>query len=262
MRDHAALRISFLTAEDQPVLPPSFPVVHPFYRDSFSALYQVEKRDLAYDSRPFPTENLTFLLDVLRCVLAKVPKEPRVPAYFFDIRTTEEFSQTAPEYALLEGMELRHTQPLSVKGMGSLALIMGLQLISVYLETGQIALACCSELDTMYDTPRRDKLCRRACGFWAGYGPGEYDVERFGFCEDREELWALAASDRPDWIYTEDPALAGMMPSTAVTVGANGMLDPLFRLAKDTIHGQPFRVFTILRHGGHYGYYELYKKGE
>lgn len=261
MRNPATLRISFLTTADQPMFLPSVSVVHPFYQDSFSALYQVEKSTLINDGRAFPTENLQFLLGVLRSVLAKASVEPQAPAYFFDIRTTEEFSQTAPEYALLENLELRHTQPLSIKGMGSLALIMGLQLASLYLEMGQSALVSCSELDTVYDATLRDKLCRRACGFLLGYGSGEFELERFGFCEDPKELLTLVESRRPDWIYTEDPATAQIIPSNAVTVGSNGMLDPLFHLSEESTH-KSFRILTLLRHGKHYGYYELYKKGE
>lgn len=264
MRDQGTLQISFLKVGTQPMLPPSVPAAHPFYEDSFAALYQVEKGSLPHADQPFPTENLPFLLEVLRPVLAKAPAG--FPAYFFDVRTTEEFSQTAPEYALLEGLGLQHTQPLSVKGMGSLALILGLQLASLYLESGQNALMCCAELDTIYDAPLRESLCRKACGFFLDRGSGTVQLERFGFCEDKRELQRLAErfteEAQPDWIYTEEPAFAHGNLSAPVTVGSNGMLDPFFRLADESAHARSFRILTLLRHGKRYGYYELYKKGE
>lgn len=255
------LRISFLTSANQPIFPPSVPVVHPFYRDAFSALYHVEKSSLAEDDRVYPTENYTFLLDMLHTVLQKAPPDLQTPDYFFDTRITEEFCQTAPEYALLEGLGLRRTQPLGIRGMGSLALVYSFQLADLYLSKKDIALMCCAELDTVYDHPPKSEPCRKACGFIISRQSGDCILEKFGFIQSKQDAAELAESKEVEQVYTNSSAIAHAISDADVLITPNGFLDPLMHLIDQKKQGRAFRQLVILQYGEQFGYYQLYCQG-
>lgn len=249
------LRMICLNTAQCPPLSEDIPVVHPFYCDTFSTLYHIPKEALSIDQRPYPTENYHFLLDTLRPVL----QEGKCPSYFFDIRSTEEFTQTAPEYALLDGLHINNAQPLCVKGMGSLALPQGFRIASLYLKPGEQALMCCSRLETKYDSsggaPRR-----MACGFLLERGAGDLTIERFGLLDSCSEVQKLVDSSNADSIYTEEPALTAELDSSVIVCGEEGMLEPFSLLMKTAEPNHSLRLLVILKQGRHYGFYQILRK--
>ena len=69
----------------------NYPDVHPFYKDSFSFLYDLE------EIRTAEKRETDWMMEALKNTMADAnPEHP--PKYFFDVRTTEEFSCPAPEY--------------------------------------------------------------------------------------------------------------------------------------------------------------------
>ena len=84
-------------------------VVQSFYRDSFSALYNLKIDD---DGNKYLNHHENFLLPLLK--RASNGFEPQL-RYFYDVRTTEEYEQPALDYALLFSAGLKDVSPLSVK---------------------------------------------------------------------------------------------------------------------------------------------------
>lgn len=122
--------------------------VHPFYQTAFCRLYGLNESEVKVKDGFYPKDNYDFLLPVLRELA--VGRETEV-SHFYDVRTTEEFLQPAPEYALLKGAGLPRVSPLGVKGMGAFALPFSLVLAELSAEVNRCALVLCSEIFTPAD---------------------------------------------------------------------------------------------------------------
>ena len=72
--------------------------VHPFYRDTFAALYGINAEKCSEEEGACPDANLKMLLPLIKN--AAKGYEDRI-GFFYDVRTTEEFGYPAPEYLLL-----------------------------------------------------------------------------------------------------------------------------------------------------------------
>lgn len=228
-------------------------VVHSFYADSFSTLYDVPKEKII-NSKKIPTENTDFLLSVIGKTMKKSNNKPN---YFFDIRTTEEFGRTAPEYALLHELNLNTTVPLSIKGMGSLSIILGFQLASLYIENKKTALFCVSELYHKYDEVSAEKKNKKAVSFFLTSDKGKIKLKDFGFIKTAEETENLLRDEHFDAVFIENTELTNANNIQVIPVNS-GLVSPFMH---EIISSPAFRLMTILRYKDNYGFY-IIEKGE
>lgn len=129
-----------------------FAFVHPFYRDTFAKLYNVDAQSLISANEDYPKESLNLLLPLLRDVSKGYEEKIRC---FYDVRITEEFGYPAPEYLLLQGAELSKVSPLCVKGMKALSLPFALILAEHALQNGDYGVICCANLNTPFDNSKK-----------------------------------------------------------------------------------------------------------
>ena len=164
--------------------------VHPFYQTTFCRLYGKEESEVKVEEGVYPRDNYEFLIPVLQELVAGREKEI---SHFYDVRTTEEFSQPAPEYALLKGAGLQRTAPLGVKGMGAFALPFALVLAENSVEENKFAVILCAEIYTPADGEKYRNSRRGCCGFLLRKGSadqvqGKNCVLAYRFHMTREEI--------------------------------------------------------------------------
>lgn len=121
-------------------------VVHGFYRDSFAALYGLEVSDINEECSYISTHT-----DLL-CPLVKAAAKgfEHTIRFFYDVRTSEEFEQTSPEYSLLASAGLNHVSPLCIRSNNGTALLTALQIAMLDIKD-EPALFCCSDLPNRFD---------------------------------------------------------------------------------------------------------------
>lgn len=137
---------------DSKKVPENGTFVHPFYRDTFVALYGIDAEKGSEEEECCPDANLKMLLPLIKNTVKGY--EDRI-GFFYDVRTTEEFGYPAPEYLLLHGAGLTHISPLGVKGMKALVFPFALLLAEQEMKEGDYALVCCAQLDTPFDPGER-----------------------------------------------------------------------------------------------------------
>lgn len=115
--------------------------VHPFYQTMFRKLYELDEKDAEryIGKEGAITENCDFLIPLVKEVWEA---NQSFVHQFYDIRTSEETGHVAPEYAILKGAGIRDISPINIRGMGSMALLFGLQMIETVVndENGAIVL--------------------------------------------------------------------------------------------------------------------------
>lgn len=227
------------------------PTLHPFYCDSFSALYDIPKDSLCTNEKV----DLEWILSSMRNTLKKIKKEPN---YFFDVRTTEDFSSPAPEYALLHRLNFKNTAPLSIKGMGTLSLIQAFRISEQYLKESEIALFCLAEQYHRYDANGEKDFRGHAITFIMTKEPGEFLIEEMGFCETKQELLTLCKTEVFDAIYID--ANSETLSTIPASIGLTPFLtEPFLCLNRITTRFQSFRVICISQYYNTFGYYIIRK---
>lgn len=136
--------------------------VHPFYKTAFCRLYEMEESEVKAEEGVYPRDNYEFLIPIVRELADG--KEGDI-THFYDVRTTEEFLQTAPEYALLKGAGIQKASPLGVKGMDAFALPFALMLAEKNVEENKMALILCAEIYVPADGEVYGNSMKRCCGF-------------------------------------------------------------------------------------------------
>ena len=121
-------------------------IVHGFYKDSFAALYGLDAHSIDEECTYINT-NTDFLISLL--VAATKGFEDKI-RFFYDVRTSEEFGQTSPDYAILAGAGLHKVSPLCIKSSNNTALLIAIQIALLDIDN-EPALFCYSDLPTRYD---------------------------------------------------------------------------------------------------------------
>lgn len=222
----------------------NFPDVHPFYRRSFEILYDLKEIQTAEQ------RETDWMIEPLERTLEDAALEIP-PNYFFDVRTTEEFSCPAPEYYLLKQLNLAHTSPLSVKGMGGLAIVQALFIAEQYVQTDKSVLFCAAQHYHCYDNAANSE--QAAVSFIASKKAGEYFVESIGLCRTYEDAVNIIKDNPSDIIYTDIEQLCfqGLVKTSPF------LTQPLICLTSLPI--QTGRIICISRYQEYYGYYILRK---
>jgi len=171
--------------------------VHEFYKDSFSALYGIKKNSIIYQH----DSNIEWLVTPINKTVAELGQN-KIPKYFFDVRTTEDFSSPAPEYLLLHKVGLKNTCPLCVKGMGVISLIMAFQLANLYLTKKETALFCLVEQYNYYDDKKNiDGYC---ASFSVSMTEGDFQIVEYGICNSEKEINDIIHKTVYDDVIIED----------------------------------------------------------
>lgn len=227
------------------------PTLHPFYFDSFSTLYGIPKDSLCVNEK----RDLEWVLSSMRNTLNNIGKEPN---YFFDVRTTEDFSSPAPEYALLHRLNFKNSAPLSIKGMGTLSLIQAFRISEQYLKESEIALFCLVEQYHRYDVNSEKDFRGNALTFLATKKQGEFLIEEMGFCETKQELLILCQTEAFDAIYID--ANSETLSTIPASIRLTPFLtEPFLYLKKIAARFKSFRVICISQYYNTFGYYVIRK---
>lgn len=244
-----------LTIDAQPPLPDGTAVVHPFYKTSFLRLSGLteEEADL---TEAYPHANEDFLVPILRTASAGYEREI---TRFYDVRTTEEYGQAAPEYALLAGAGLRRVSPLSVKGKG--ALPFALQLAEEQLACGETVLFCCAELYTPLDGQHGKR--RDACAFLLRkFSPEDTLEGRTLILEHRcnvskDDVLAAVEREGAALICADDGD--AMAWDKGRYVETSGLIQPFAELLPIRKNAH---IWIVSHDGGRYSYLHILKGGK
>lgn len=114
--------------------------VHGFYSDTIEKLYGMAVSPIAPRS---PTRNHSFLVNLIDAVIKDSTDEIK---RFYDIRLEEELGAAAPQYEILDALNLPKLLPLCIKGMGILSVSEGLKLAETQLGQDEAAIFAVSRL--------------------------------------------------------------------------------------------------------------------
>lgn len=125
---------------------PLNPFVHSFYGTMFGKLYGLDERESkAYIGKE---GQVTYSCDFLEPLVREVwEKNKNCMSGFYNIRTSEETGQTAPEYAILKKAGIKNISPVCIRGMGSMAFLFGLQILETAVNEGDCALMLLAEME-------------------------------------------------------------------------------------------------------------------
>lgn len=224
--------------------------IHNFYRDSFSALYGIKNEEICN----FNDLNIEWILNSLKNTLINQQEEAESPEYFFDIRTTEDYSSPAPEYLILHKLGLKNTNPLSVKGMGTISFIMALKIADTYLKNDEKALFCLMEQYNRYDINKADGYC---ASFLASRMKGDYKIVEYDIYSSEDQIRRLIKEKRFDDIIVED----GNDESTIKIEYDVPFLTGIFGMLKAQLDNCNKRLLFIYKSHGMWGYI-IFSKGE
>ncbi len=222
----------------------NFPDVHPFYRNSFGFLYGLK------EIRTVEQRETDWMIDALKTTMADAKLE-HPPKYFFDVRTTEEFSCPAPEYYLLKQLHLERISPLSIKGMGGLALIQAFLIAEQYVQIQESALFCTAQRYHYYDNTTYPEQV--AVSFIISKENGDYFLESVGFCKTYEDIVQMVQDNTFNIIYTdiELTHFQDFMKTTPF------LTQPLICMTSPSV--QTGRILCISKYQDYYGYYIIRK---
>lgn len=222
----------------------NYPDVHPFYKDSFSFLYDLE------EIRTAEKRETDWMMEALKNTMADAkPEHP--PKYFFDVRTTEEFSCPAPEYYLLKQLHIERISPLSVKGMGGLSLIQAFLIAEQYVQIQEPALFCVAQRYHCYDnTTNHDQT---AVSFLVSKESGDFFLESAGFCQTYEEVIQMVQRNSFRMVFSDTKLTC----SHNLTKTTSFLTQPLIFLTSSSV--QNGRIACISEYQGCYGYYIIRK---
>ena len=223
----------------------NYPDVHLFYKDSFCFLYDLE------EVRTAEQRETDWMIEALKNTMTEVNTE-HPPKYFFDVRTTEEFSCPAPEYYLLKQLYIKHISPISVKGMEGLSLIQAFLIAEQYVQIQESALFCVAQRYHCYDNIISHE--QTAVSFIVSKESGDYFLESVGFCRNYEEVAQMVQDNSFNMIYTD----IELTRSHALTKTTPFLTQPLILLTSSSVLND--RILCISEYQGCYGYYIIRKE--
>ena len=243
--------ISFINNQKNELCGEYQPNLHPFYTPSFTALYKLP--NIQSNSNATRDKNSEWIINSLKRTLNNIDDEP---TFFFDVRTTEDFSSPAPEYLILKNLNLKRTTPLNIKGMGQLAIVQAFQISDLYLTDGGTALFSVVEEYHLFDQIPRSQQGGFISSFLLTSTKGEMEIEEYGFFELEEKVICFLTDNKFDKIYTGFDWISEY-PNTVI-------LDCFFvnafqKLSELNTQSSTFRVAFITKYKEKYGYYIIRK---
>lgn len=254
-------KIADLVWREQPADLPK-PFVHPFYETLFRRVYGLEKAEAqAYIGQHGPlTETRDFLMPLVKEVW---DKHRETVTQFLDIRTSEEAGQAALEYAILQGAGIRNISPICIRGMGSMALLVGLQIFDAI--GGDCAVVLLSELEHGFSA----RLNNTACAF-ALYSQKVFDRQEGIWITDyrthitADEMYAAVSGFNGAVIFTEIELEAAPADCRSILHKGQGLTMPLRLLYAMLEEVGDTEALSVHATGSTYGlvYYYVFGKEE
>lgn len=240
----------------------SRPFVHPFYKTTFMRLYGLDEKEAEdyIGKKGDVTDSCDFLFPLVKNVWEK---HKECAAQFYDIRTSEETGQPAPEYAILKKAGIRDISPVGIKGMGSMAYLLGLQMAECYADEGKCALMLLAELEHNLGASKENTACAFAL----------YPFSNTG---DRRGIWITdyrmhltedemldAVKDFHGTVIFSDTA-ADNIPAVCSEAfsGGRGLTAPLLYLHRAYMEQRQIDVLSVHKAEDKYGlvYYQVITK--
>lgn len=248
----------------KPIICPE-PFVHPFYKTMFRKLYGLgEEQAEVYTGK---AGAVTYSCDFVTPIIRKVwEKHKNDVTQFYDIRTSEEAGQIAPEYAILKRAGIRDISPVNIRGMGSMAWLMGLQIMGLDTGEGNCAIMLLAELEHDSSAGKENTACAFAL----------YPCEKI---DDSKGIWImdyrihLTADEagtaiknfRGRVIFPKKGSGDIPVDGDCIICGGHGLIGPLLYLCKAMENSESVDVMAVHRSGDRYGlvcYRVLGREGE
>lgn len=238
------------------------PFVHPFYKIMFQKVYGLSEREAAmYIGKDGPvTDSCDFLEPLVEEVWEK---HKNCTSRFYDIRTSGEAGQAAPEYAILKRAGIRNISPVSICGMGSMALLLGLQVMEMTVHEGDCAIMLLTDLDHSLDTQRENIACAFALypcknvGSQEGIWITDYQVHL-----SAAEVRAAAKDFKGTIIFSEVELENFNITSHYTVCKKGGLITPFLYLNDVCKKAEHEEVLSIHASGNTYGLISYYVWGK
>lgn len=238
--------------------------VHSFYKVMFMKLYGLEEEEaevyLGKDGAV--ADNCDFLYPLVREIWEC---HKRDVSRFYDIRINEETGQAAPEYAILNKAGIREISPMSIKGMGSMALLLGLQMVESDVGQGECAIMLLAEINHDFKAQGENIACAFAI-YPSDTVKSQEGIRILNYCihltkeEMREKVRGFEGTAVFSEIELEDVSAS----CHNIYRCEHGLTDPLLYLYKCLRGKECADVLSIHGSGNIYGlvYYQVLGKEE
>ena len=241
------------------------PFVHPFYKTMFRKLYGLEEAqaEVYIGDAGEVTYSCDFVAPLVREVWEGHKNDV---TRFYDIRTSEEAEQTAPEYAILKKAGIMDISPVNIRGMGNMAWLMGLQIVGLDISEGTCAIMLLAELGHSLYAEKENIACAFALypcekindskGIWITDYRIHLTADEVQMAITNFKGRIIIAQEKPDDISEN---------GDCITCRGHGLTEPLIYLCKFMENAESMNVMVIHRSGDSYGlvYYRvLGREGE
>lgn len=244
--------------------PAGFPrlFVHSFYKTMFMKLYGVDEKEAGkyVGKNGAVTDSCDFLYPLVKTVWERNQNRA---AQFYDIRTNEEAGQPAPEYAILKKAGIKNISPIGIKGMGSMAFLMGLQMTELAVNEGECAIMLLAEMEHDLESQEENTACAFAlcpcqdAGNQEGIWITEYLIHLTA-CEIRDAVKKFCGTAIfSDTVLDDIP-----MACSAVFCGKHGLTAPFLYLHKASEEVGSADVLSIYSSGNNYGLVRYHVSGK
>ena len=247
----------------EPAVSPK-PFVHPFYKSMFRKLYGLEEKETEVYVRK--SEAVTDSCDFLEPLVKEVwERHKNSASQFYDIRINEETGQVAPEYAILKRVGIRDISPISIRGMGSMAWLLGLQMMEIAVNEGECAIMLLAELEHDFGIQGENIACA-----FALYPCDNIDSQEGMWITDYQvhltvdEATAAVKNFRGKIIFSEVELEDTPTTCNYILCRKHGLIVPMLYLYKILGEAKSIDVLTVHVSGNQYGliYYHIFGKGE
>lgn len=240
----------------------SKPFVHPFYKTTFMRLYELDEKEAEYyiGKKGDVTYSCDFLFPLVKNVWEKHKK---CAAQFYDIRTSEEAGQAAPEYAILKKAGIRDISPVGIKGMGSMAYLMGLQMAECYADECKCALMLLAELEHNFGTPNENTACAFALYPFSNTGNRRgIWITDYRMHLTADEMFNAVKDFHGTVIFSDTAADTIPAACSEAFSGGHGLTAPLLYLHRAYMEQRQTDVLSVHKAENKYGlvYYQVIMK--
>lgn len=235
------------------------PFVHPFYKNMFGKLYGLdEEQAKAYTGADGA---VTYSCDFIAPLVKEVWEGHKNDAvWFYDIRINEEMGHAAPEYAIMKRAGIRNISPVNIRGMGSMALLMGLQIIGLEISEGNCAIMLLAELEHAFSTGKENTACA-----FALYPCEKIDDSKGIWITDyrmyltADEAGAAINNFKGRIIFPKEGLGDILVSDDCIICAGYGLTEPLICLCNAMENAESLDVMAVHMSGNRYGlvYYRV-----
>lgn len=229
------------------------PFVHPFYKNMFRKLYGLDEDQAeAYTGADGAAAySCDFVAHLVREVWERHKNDA---VWFYDIRINEEMGHAAPEYAIMKRAGIRNISPINIRGMGSMALLMGLQLTGLDTSEGNCAIVLLAELEHAFSAGKENTACA-----FALYPCDKIDDSKGIWITDyrmyltADEAVAAVKNFKGRIIFHKERLGDTLVSDDCIICGGYGLTEPLICVCNAMENVESADIMTVHRSGSKYG---------